>query len=103
MSAEREELARLLDEADDRWQHGIGSGGYDPNGAPFWLADAILSSDWLRKHEAQTLRDAADVMVDEMADVWGGSGSWLTTGERVAGLLADVLRARADRIEGGEQ
>lgn len=39
----REALARVLDEADDHFQHGVGSGGYDPNGLPLWLADAILA------------------------------------------------------------
>ena len=46
---DREALATLIDEADNRWQHGIGAGGYDPNGLPLWIADAILASDWLRE------------------------------------------------------
>ena len=36
-----EELARVVDEADDRWQHGIGSSGYDPAGPPLWIAKAL--------------------------------------------------------------
>ena len=50
---DREALATLIDEADNRWQHGIGAGGYDPNGLPLWLADVILASDWLREVKAE--------------------------------------------------
>ena len=51
MSAEREALAKILNDADDRIQHDVGFGGYDPNGLPFWLADAVLTSDWLAAHD----------------------------------------------------
>lgn len=51
MSA-REELARIIDEADNRWQHGIGASGYDPDGPPLWIADAILESGFLERREA---------------------------------------------------
>lgn len=47
----REIIAKVLDDADNRWQHGIGSGGYDlENGGYFlMLADALLASDFLVK------------------------------------------------------
>lgn len=37
----RLEVATILDEADNTWQHGIGASGYDPNGPPLWLVDAL--------------------------------------------------------------
>lgn len=54
---DRMELADLLDRADDKIQHGMGFGGYDPNGLPFWLADAILDSDWLAARDARIRAD----------------------------------------------
>lgn len=39
----REQIARTIDRADNKWQHGIGASGYDPNGPPLWLADAVLA------------------------------------------------------------
>lgn len=38
---DRDALAGALDRADDKIQHGIGFGGYDPDGPPLWLADAV--------------------------------------------------------------
>ena len=49
----REALATLIDEADNRWQHGIGAGGYDPDVQALWIADAILASGWLREVKAK--------------------------------------------------
>ena len=52
--SERDELARVIDAADNRWQHGIGSGGYDISGPVLGipieaLADAILAAGWRRR------------------------------------------------------
>lgn len=75
---EREGLARLLDEADNRWQHGIGSGGYDPDGPPLWLVDAIQP--WLIWYKA-TAQVEALAPVLALADEWeqeaGEDERWL--------------------------
>lgn len=43
-----EAVARVIDEADNRWQHGVGASGYDPDGPPLWLARAVLA--YLAEH-----------------------------------------------------
>lgn len=58
--AARWRLAESLDRADDRWQHGIGSGGYDmsdPHAYWLMLADALIEDGWLAARLAD--RDAA--------------------------------------------
>lgn len=54
---------------------------------------------------ARALRDAARFFEVEMSRAWGGDAQWLTTGKRVAGVVADVLREEAadldaDRVAG---
>ena len=44
------------------------------------------------------LRDAAAYFRTEMARAWGGNASWLTTGTKVADLVADVLNELADDL-----
>lgn len=39
-----EAVALAIDRADDVWQHGIGSGGYDIDGPPLWLANAAIAA-----------------------------------------------------------
>ena len=61
------------------------------------FADAILASDWLAEHDQRIRREAlarfADQNHDRMAAAWGGSATWFTTGEKVANLVCDWLRA----------
>jgi hypothetical protein len=44
LGEQRETVAEAIDGEDNRWQHGVGASGYDPNGAPLWLADAALDA-----------------------------------------------------------
>lgn len=50
--------------------------------------------------QAEALRTAARCFVDDMADAWGGDSQWLTTGTRVAEVVACVLREWAADMEG---
>ncbi|MGD9753308.1 MAG: hypothetical protein AB7W59_20125 [Acidimicrobiia bacterium] len=71
-------------------------------------ADAILASDWLRERDganvlkgaaqekSESLRAAAAAFRSDMARAWGGDQGWLTTGDHVAHLAADVLDEMAD-------
>ena len=45
--------------------------------------------------DAATLIESARYFRDEMSDAWGAASTWLTTGERVAALVADVLEDMA--------
>lgn len=45
------------------------------------------------------LRNAANYFRTEMARAWGGDSSWLTTGTKIADLVADVLNGLADDDE----
>jgi hypothetical protein len=72
------------------------------------IADAILASDWLRERDGanvlkgaaqekpESLRAAAATFRSDMARAWGGDQGWLTTGDHVAHLAADVLDEMAD-------
>lgn len=51
------------------------------------------------KVKATVLRQAADEIEAEMGPVWGGERMWLTTGTKVASLVADVLRSMAEDVE----
>lgn len=57
----------------------------------------------MRQHIARikerTLRDAARYFTDEMAGAWGGDAQWFTTGNRVAEVVACVLRELADEVD----
>lgn len=53
-TADRDEVAEVIDAADDAWQHGIGSGGYDISGPVLGiptqaLADALLAQFDIRR------------------------------------------------------
>lgn len=118
--ADRDALAEVIDRADDRWQHGIGSGGYDVDGPLLGipitaLADAILASDWLaqrdRRVRAEALREAAgEAQCVKRLHEAGANSNGTTLGvqwahQQRAADLAEVeawLCVRADRIERGE-
>ncbi len=51
------------------------------------------------KAQAEALRAAARTFVTEVGDVWGGDSQWLTTGNRVAEVVACVLREMAADID----
>lgn len=46
----------------------------------------------------EALRTAARSFVTEIGDVWGGDSMWVTTGTRVAEVVACVLREMADDV-----
>ena len=46
--------------------------------------------------EQAALRKAADYFRSEMSLAWGGERSWLTSGTRVADLVASILEELAD-------
>lgn len=48
---------------------------------------------------AKVLRAAANYFETRMGRVWGGDATWITNGNRVADLVANVLRERADDQE----
>lgn len=48
------------------------------------------------QERAAVLREAAEVFRTEMAGWWGGDSAWLTTGTKVASLVAGVLDEMAD-------
>ena len=50
---------------------------------------------------ARALRKQASFFEYEMSKVWGGDATWISTGNRVADLVADVLRENAAEIEDG--
>lgn len=52
----------------------------------------------VRLAQEEALRTAARAFVTEMGDTWGGDSSWMTTGNRVAEVVACVLREMADDL-----
>lgn len=65
------------------------------SGQAFTLADALLASGAVI--DADTLADE----LRSMGEVWGGDAMWLTSGTKVADLMAEtVAAALADRGEG---
>jgi len=65
------------------------------------LAEIIASDAALvRVGQAEALREAARRFVGDMADAGGGDSQWLTTGTRVAEVVACVLREWAADLEG---
>lgn len=65
------------------------------------LAENIANDAALvRLSQAEALRSAARHFIDDMADAWGGDSQWLTTGTRVAEVVACVLREMAADMEG---
>lgn len=53
----------------------------------------------VRLAQSEALRTAARTFVTEMGDTWGGDSQWLTTGTRVAEVVACVLREMAADID----
>ena len=53
----------------------------------------------VRLAQSEALRTAARTFVTEMGDTWGGDSQWLTTGTRVAEVVACVLREMAADLE----
>ena len=62
----------------------------------------IIASDAALVHvaQAEALRAAARRFVEDVAVAWGGDSQWLTTGTRVAEVVACVLREWAADLEG---
>jgi hypothetical protein len=64
------------------------------------LAESIANDAALvRIAQAEALRTSARRFVEDMAPAWGGGSQWLTTGTRVAEVVACVLREWATDIE----
>lgn len=61
--------------------------------------DRLHGLDSCAQSPARALRDAARFFEREMAQSWGGDAQWLTTGRRVAGVVADVLREEAADLD----
>lgn len=61
----------------------------------------IIASDatLVRVAQVEALRAAARRFLEDMADAWGGDSQWLTTGNRVAEVVACVLREMAVEID----
>lgn len=61
----------------------------------------IIASDAALVHvaQAEALRAAARRFVEDVAVAWGGDSQWLTTGTRVAEVVACVLREWAADME----
>lgn len=63
---------------------------------------------FVRLAQEEALRTAARTFVTEISEAWGGDAQWLTTGTRVAEVVACVLREMADDlilspgVQGGE-
>ncbi len=53
----------------------------------------------LTEVKADTLRQAADEIETDYAAAWGGGRMWMTTGTKVANLVAGVLREMASEVE----
>lgn len=63
------------------------------------LAENIANDAALvRLAQEEALRTAARSFVTEMGAAWGGDAQWLTTGNRVAEVVACVLREMADDL-----
>jgi hypothetical protein len=65
ITPDRYQLASIIGKADDKIQHGIGWSGYDPNGTPLWLADAILESDWIIAHDLALRRQISEEIAQQ--------------------------------------
>lgn len=63
---------------------------------------AELMPDLVSTAAAGALHAAASDLASNAAEAWGGNSSWLTTGRHVAGLAADWVRARAERLADDE-
>jgi hypothetical protein len=91
--SDRDDLAKILDNADNRWQHGIGSGGYDVNGPPYWLADAVLAAGWLPPARADAvMRELSDTTKNDALRV---SRAMIVLGEGGIDLLTALDRDKA--------
>lgn len=55
-----------------------------------WLPDVLTAT------KRVALLDAARFFEYQMAPAWGGSARWFSTGARVADLVGEILRERAD-------
>lgn len=92
------DMAEVLNAADDRWQHGIGSGGYDMADSLAYftmLAEALTAAGYgsireaEKRAEVRALREAAD----DMDDTDDPDAIHVDNGE-----IDLWLSARADRI-----
>lgn len=65
---------------------------------------AVSPVEWaghIRSARVNALRDAAVFFERDMDTAWGGGKQWLTTGTKVAELVADILREQADELDSG--
>jgi len=69
------------------------------------LADALIASGAVVPAAAHREQVAREALEDEatmfetcMVDAWGEDSSWLTTGRKVAELVAGILREDADAL-----
>jgi len=106
MSTEREALAELLREIEAAPQIAADPRAIIETRNWTYEADAILDSDWLAQVKAtaraEALREFATTERAAMAEAWGGDASWLTTGTKVADVVADWLTEAADEIGGAQ-
>lgn len=104
MSDAIEVLARTIYEASDsydddgvKWDHQYGRAKREARAQ----AEAVLATRVTRPEaevKAEALQAEAAFFETEMAETWGGPASWLTTGNRVGKLVADILRERATEL-----
>lgn len=75
----------------------------DEGQGPTGIAGAPVSdATWaevIREHRATALREAADAFEHDYAATWGGPAAWLTTGDAVGRLVAEILRELAEEVE----
>jgi hypothetical protein len=89
--AQRERLAEALDEADTRWQHGIGSSGYDPSGPPLWLLDALAPvvaaiADEAAAEALDQRNEALDRLSDRSRAKWEAEDRYAALVDKVSAL-----------------
>lgn len=65
-------------------------------------AEPVSAAMWaevIREARAEALREAADAFEHDYAATWGGPAAWLTTGDSVGRLVAEILRELAEEVE----
>jgi hypothetical protein len=72
-----------------------------PGARGYAWALAPVVARMIAEAKAEALREAARYFEYEMAPAWGGDATWLSTGNRVADVVGDVLRECAADIESG--
>lgn len=67
--------------------------------APDEAYDRLHGLDGHTQAPARALREAAQFFERDMSRAWGGDADWITTGTRIAELVADILRERAADLD----